>query len=87
MNRHKSMKITNRNCPKRTKLFVTVHPRNVCKMVFPDHLWLPFLDQPQSDKVVFAIIYFGIYKYLVTEWKHGIYINDIVKFNGSLENL
>ena len=61
MNRQKAMEIRKRNFPKQTKLFVTVHPRNACKMVFPDHLWLPFLDQLQSDKAVFSNIYSGIY--------------------------
>ena len=43
-------------------------------------------DQPQSDVVVFAIIYFGKYIYLVTEWKHGVYINYIVTFCETLGN-
>ena len=38
------------------KLFVVVQPKNACKLGFSDHLWLPFLDQPQSKIVVFAII-------------------------------
>ena len=29
------------------KLFVTVHPKNACKLEFADHLWLTFLNQPQ----------------------------------------
>ena len=38
----------------RNKMFtVTVKPKNACKLEFVDHLWLPFLDQPQSDVVVF----------------------------------
>ena len=37
-------------------LFVVVQPKNACKLGFSDHLWLPFLDQPQSKIVVFAII-------------------------------
>ena len=47
------------------KLFVTVNPKHPCKLEFSDHLWLPFLDKPQSDVVVFAIICFQIYKMLV----------------------
>ena len=43
----------------------TVQPKNECKSGFADHLWLPFLDQPQSDIVVFSIINFQIYKILV----------------------
>ena len=53
-------------------------------MNFTCSLWLPFLDQPQQDVVVFAIIYFDNYKYLVIEWKNGISINDI---NENLETL
>ena len=40
------------------KLFVTVQPKNVCKLRFVDTLWLPFLDQPQSDMVDSEIIIF-----------------------------
>ena len=35
------------------KLFVTVHPKNACKLEFSDHLWLRFIDQPQSDVIIF----------------------------------
>ena len=69
------------------KLFVIVHPRDACKMLFPDQLWLIFLDQPQPDKAVFAIISFDICRYLVMEWKYGIYFNNIVTHNLSNENL
>ena len=41
--------------------------KGACKLEFADHLWLPFLDQPQSDIVVFAIINFQIYNILVTK--------------------
>ena len=54
-------------------------------MEITDHLWLSFIDQPQSDVFVFAMIYFDIYKYLVTEWNNGISINNIVTFNEYLE--
>ena len=54
-------------------------------MEFSDHLWLPFIDQTQSDIVVFPIITFQIYNILVTKWKHGISTNDIIKFNEELE--
>ena len=85
MNKHKAMKIHNRICKNIKKLFVTVNPRNVCKMEFSDHLWLPFLDQPQYDVVVFAITYFDIYKNILTECKHAISTNDILTFNKTLE--
>ena len=45
------------------KDFFTVQPENVCKLEFVDHLWLPFLGQPQSDIVVFAIIIFRYINY------------------------
>ena len=44
-------------------------------------LWLPFLDQPQSEIVVFVINIYQIYKILVTKGKHGIVPNDIIIFN------
>ena len=46
------------------KLFVTVNPKKSCRLEFSDHLWLPFIDQPHSDVVIFAIIYFQIYQNL-----------------------
>ena len=50
-------------------------------MEFADHLWLPYLDQPHSDIVVFEIINFHIYNILVKKWKHGIGHNYIITFN------
>ena len=29
-----------------TKFYVTVQPKNACKLEFADHLLLPFLDKP-----------------------------------------
>ena len=52
-----------------------------------DHLWLSFLDQPQYDVVVFAIITFQIYHILASEWKHVIGLIDIIIFNEELEFL
>ena len=34
---------------------VTVQPKNECKLEFSDQFWLPFLDQPQSETVVFKM--------------------------------
>ena len=51
------------------KLFVTVNPKNTCKLEFSNHLWLIFIDQPQSDVVVISVITFQIYKMLVTKLK------------------
>ena len=61
MNKHKDMIIPDHICHNNKMLFVTVNPRNACKMEFGDHLFLPFLDQPQSDVAAFEIIYFDIY--------------------------
>ena len=36
------------------KFSVTVKPKNACKLEFVDHLLLLFIDQPQSDIVVFT---------------------------------
>ena len=72
MNKHKGVRILYHIFQTNKKLFVTVNPINACKLRFSDHLWLPFLDQPQSDVLVFAIIYFEIYINLVIERKHGI---------------
>ena len=37
------------------KFFVTVQPKNACKLEFEDYLWLSLLDKPQFDIVVFAM--------------------------------
>ena len=59
----------------------------MCKLEFADNLWLPFLDRPQSDIVVFAIITFQIYKILLTKWNHVIGPNNIITLNEWLENI
>ena len=56
-------------------------------MEFAHHLWPPYLDQIQSEIVVFSILSFQIYNIIVTEWKYGISTNDIITFNGELEFL
>ena len=61
MNKQKYMRIPDHICKNNKHLFVTVNTRSACKLEFSDHLWLPFIDQPQSDVVVFAMIYFHIY--------------------------
>ena len=66
---------TNRKFP------ATVQPKNECRLEFSDHLWLPFLEQPQSKILVFVIITFQIYNIVVTKWKHGIGPKDIIIFN------
>ena len=60
---------------------VTVQPKNACKLEFVDHLWLPFIDQPQSDILVFEIITFHIYNIIISKRKHGIGPIDIITFN------
>ena len=64
-------------------MFVTVQPP--CKLEFADHLWLPFLDQPQSDILVSVIITFQIHNILEKNWKHVIGPNDIIPFNEELD--
>ena len=57
------------------------NPKDACKLKFADNLWLPFLDQPHSDAIVFEIIIFQIIKNLVTKQKHGIGPNNIITLN------
>ena len=52
---HKSMIIPVDIHQTNKKFYFTVQPKNACQLKFEDHLWLPFLDQPQSDIVFFAI--------------------------------
>ena len=59
-NIHKAMRIPVDIHEWNKKFTVTVQPKNACKLEFLDHLWLPFLDQPQSDIVFFLIITFHI---------------------------
>ena len=87
MYKHKAIKIPDGSFQTNKKLFDMVNPKSACKLEFADHLWIPFLDQPQSDVVDFAILYFHIHIMLVTEWKHGIGPNYIITFNEELENL
>ena len=60
---------------------------NSCKLEFADNLWPQFLDQRQSDIVVFAITAVQIYKIMVKKWKHVIGPYDIIDFNEELELL
>ena len=63
------------------KFFVTEKPKNACKLGFADHLQLPFIDQPQSDIVVFEIIIYHIYNILVQKREHGIGPKVILPLN------
>ena len=54
-------------------------------MDFTGRFWSPFLDQPQSYVVVFEMISFEIYKTLVTEYKHLMYINYLITFNETIK--
>ena len=60
---------------------MTVNPKTPCKLESAEHLWLPFLDRPQSDVVDFEIIYFHICIILVTQCKYVIGPIDIISFN------
>ena len=66
------------------KVTVIVQQKNACKLEFVDHLWLPFLHQPQSDIVVFVVIHFQVYNILVSKWKHEICPIEIITFNTEL---
>ena len=66
------------------KFTVTVQPKNAIKLEFVDYLQLPFIDQPQSEIVVSAVINFQMYNIIVSKWKHGIGPIDIIKFNDKL---
>ena len=45
-------------------------------MEFADHLWLPFIDQPHYDIVVFTIITIQVYKIIVTKCKSVSLVHD-----------
>ena len=51
-NEHKAMIIPNLIFKTNKELFVTVNTQSVCTLGFSVHIWLPFLNQPQSDVVV-----------------------------------
>ena len=78
---HKAMIIIFDIHQENKEFYVTVQQKNVCKLEFTDHLWLLFVDQPQSGIIVLAIIIFHIYNILVKKWKHGIGANYIITFN------
>ena len=80
------MKITGRTVKIEKKLSVTVLTRYTIRLELPDNLWIPFLNKSQSYVVISSMIYFDIYKYMVTKWKHGIYIHKKSTFNESLDN-
>ena len=83
-NIHKGMRIPVDIYQTNKKFFVTVQPKNACKLEFADHLWIPFIDEPQSFIVVFTVINFPIYNILVTKCKYGIGPNGIITFNEEL---
>ena len=49
---HKAMIVTVDVHQTNKKFSIIVQPKFSCKLEFADHLWLPFLDQPQSYIVV-----------------------------------
>ena len=51
---HKAIRIPVDIHKNNKRFYVTVKPKNACKLESVDHLWPPFLDEPQSDIVVFA---------------------------------
>ena len=86
-NIHKAMQIPVNIYQENNNFFVLVQPKNARKLEFTDHLWLPYLDKPQSDIIVFSIITYQIYNILVTKWKHRIGTYDITSLNERLEIL
>ena len=86
MNKYKDLKFLYLIYQNSKRLFVRVNPINIYKFEFSYHLWLPFLDQPQSDVVVFAIG-FLVLKKIVKKWKHGISTYDKITFNENWENV
>ena len=50
---HKAMQIPVNIYQRNKTFFATVQPKNACKLEITYHLWLPFLDQPWCDIVVF----------------------------------
>ena len=81
INIHKAMWIPINVYQTNKTFFAAVQPKKSCILEFSDNPWLPFLDQPQSDIVVFVMINFQIYNILVHKWKHGVVPNDIISFN------
>ena len=65
----------------------TVQPKHLFKLESADHLWIPFLDQPQSYIAVFEMINFRVHNILVTKWTYGIGPDNIIAFNEELEFL
>ena len=82
---HKDMRITFDIHQKNKRFYVTVQPKNSCKLEFSDNLWLPYLNQTQSEISVFEIFTCHIYNILVTKWKNGIDPNYIITFTEELE--
>ena len=69
---------------KQIKVYCYISTKNACRLEFVDHLWLPFLDQTQSDIVVFGIINFQIYNIIASKRKHGIGHIYMITFNEEL---
>ena len=78
---HKDMRISIYIHKKNKNYSVTVQQKKHVNCHFADYLWIPLIDQPQSDIVVFKIITFHIYNIIVTKPKHRIGPNDIITFN------
>ena len=59
---HKAVIIIDGNFETNKRLFVKTNIKPPFKLEFSNHLWLPFLYQPQSDVIVFEITTLQIYK-------------------------
>ena len=80
-NIHKAMRNLVYLHPAKKRFSVTIKPKMHVIWDFADNLWLPFLDQTQSDTVVFEIFNFQIYITIFARLKHGIDPNFIILFN------
>ena len=69
MNIHKSMRAPDGIFQINKTLFVTINPKNPCKLEFTEYLWLLFIDQKMSDFKVFANNYFSDITLWYQNWK------------------
>ena len=81
---HKAMRIPVYIHQTNKTFAVTVQQKHACGLEFVDSLCIIFLDQPQSDIVVFVIITFQIYNILVTKRKRVRGTNYVITFNEKL---
>ena len=81
INIHKTVIITDNIYQTNKDYLLQFNKKNACKLEFVDHLWPSFIDQYQSNNLVFTIITLQTYNVLVQKWKHGICSNYIISLN------